>query len=121
ITGRRSPAAAARAAELGLEVFVEGAEDKLPAFRAVVEGQQLRTEQTAYVGDDIPDLPVLAECGLGIAVADACPEGLARAHYVTRAPGGAGAVREVVELILRNQGRWESVVERSKASERTER
>lgn len=111
ITGRKSPAAATRAAELGMEVVVVGVDPKLPAFQAALREQGLRPEQAAYVGDDIPDLPVLAECGLAVTVADACPEVLARAHYVTRAAGGQGAVREIVELILRAQGLWRKVVE----------
>ena len=60
----------------------------------------------------MPDLPILRNCGLAVAVADACPEVLAEAHYVTRAPGGRGAVREVIELVLRCQGHWQAIVEK---------
>ena len=67
-------------------------------------------EEVCFVGDDIPDVPVLRKCGLAAAVADACPEVRKLAHYVTHCPGGRGAVREVIELILRVQGRWQSIV-----------
>jgi len=64
------------------------------------------------IGDDLPDLAILRECGLAVAVADACPEVVANAHYVSRVPGGRGAVREAIEVILRCQGAWQPVVER---------
>lgn len=112
ITGRSSPIVAKRAAELGLDVVVQGAQAKLAAFRAVLRDVGLAEEQVCYVGDDVPDLPVLRACGLAIAVADACAEVVAQAHYVTRKPGGHGAVREIIELILRTQGSWNEVVER---------
>jgi 3-deoxy-D-manno-octulosonate 8-phosphate phosphatase (KDO 8-P phosphatase) len=112
ITGRTSAVVQVRAAELGLEPVVQGAADKLAAYREVLALTACRPEQAAYVGDDLPDLPVLARCGLAIAVADACAEVRAAAHYVTRAGGGRGAVREAIELILRCQGAWQQVVER---------
>ena len=112
ITGRTSRAAAARVAELRLEVVVQGADRKLPAFQAALRQHGLGPEQVAYAGDDLPDVPVLAECGLAVAVADACPEVVASAHYVTKAAGGHGAVREIIELILRAQGLWRQVVDR---------
>jgi 3-deoxy-D-manno-octulosonate 8-phosphate phosphatase (KDO 8-P phosphatase) len=111
ISGRASPAVDVRAAELGVTLVRQGADDKKCAFRAVLEATGLRPEQACCVGDDLPDLPLLRACGLAVAVADACPEVRAVAHYVTRAAGGRGAVREVVEVVLRAQGRWESVVE----------
>jgi 3-deoxy-D-manno-octulosonate 8-phosphate phosphatase (KDO 8-P phosphatase) len=64
----------------------------------------------AFVGDDLPDLPVVERCGLGVAVADACPELVAAAHLVTRLPGGKGAVREVVERLLEARGAWAGIV-----------
>ena len=112
ITGRNSRAVAARAAELGITAVVQGASEKLPAFRRVLAEAGLRPEQACYVGDDLPDLPPLRRSGLAVAVADACPEVRADAHHVTRAPGGRGAVREVVELILRCQGEWQKLVDR---------
>jgi 3-deoxy-D-manno-octulosonate 8-phosphate phosphatase (KDO 8-P phosphatase) len=115
ISGRRSRAVEVRATELGIDPVIQGAADKLAAYRQLLAGADLRPEQVAFVGDDLPDLPLLGNCGLAVAVADGCAEVRAAAHYVTRAPGGRGAVREVIELILRCQGRWQPVVERYRA------
>jgi 3-deoxy-D-manno-octulosonate 8-phosphate phosphatase (KDO 8-P phosphatase) len=112
LSGRRSRAVEVRAAELGVAPVVQGASDKLAAYRDLLAGGGLCPDQVCYVGDDLPDLPVLRHCGLAVAVADACPEVREEAHYTTQAPGGRGAVRETVELILRCQGRWQKVVER---------
>ena len=89
----------------------QGTADKRLALRQILALTGVRPEQVCGVGDDLPDVPLLRACGLAVAVADACEEAKAAAHYVTRAPGGHGAVREVVELILRAQGRWAAVVE----------
>ena len=112
ITGRQSKVVAVRAAEVGIDPVIQGAADKMPAYRDLLRAGGWRTEQVCYVGDDVPDLPILRNCGLAVAVADACPEVLADAHYVTRAPGGRGAVREAIELILRCPGHWLTIVER---------
>jgi 3-deoxy-D-manno-octulosonate 8-phosphate phosphatase (KDO 8-P phosphatase) len=112
ITGRTSRAVEVRAAELGIAPVLQGVQEKLPAFWTLLAGTKCQPEQVCYVGDDVPDLPVLLNCGLGAAVADACVEVRAVAHYVTRAPGGRGAIREIIELILRCQGRWRPIVER---------
>jgi 3-deoxy-D-manno-octulosonate 8-phosphate phosphatase (KDO 8-P phosphatase) len=112
ISGRRSAVVERRAAELGLGPVVQGAERKLEALRAVLRDTGLRPEQVCAVGDDLPDLPVLRHCGVAVAVADACPEVRADAHHVTAAPGGRGAVREVVEWLLTAQGLWAGLVER---------
>jgi 3-deoxy-D-manno-octulosonate 8-phosphate phosphatase (KDO 8-P phosphatase) len=106
ITGRSSRAVEIRAAELGISAVVQGAADKLSACRRLLGESGLGYDQVCAVGDDLPDLPILSNCGLAVAVADACPEVRAVAHYVTRTPGGRGAVREVIELILSCQGRW---------------
>jgi 3-deoxy-D-manno-octulosonate 8-phosphate phosphatase (KDO 8-P phosphatase) len=111
LTGRSSPILTRRAAELGLTAVVQGSHDKLPAFRELLVQHNVRAEQTAYAGDDVPDLPVLAACGLALAPADACPEARALAHYVTQLPGGRGAVREVIEWLLRAQGRWSEAID----------
>jgi 3-deoxy-D-manno-octulosonate 8-phosphate phosphatase (KDO 8-P phosphatase) len=116
ITGRKSPVVEVRAAELGIGPVVQGAADKLAAFDKVLAEGGWRPEQVCAVGDDLPELGVLSSCGLAVAVADACPEVRSVAHYVTRTPGGRGAVREAVELILRCQGRWEAVVDRYRPS-----
>jgi YrbI family 3-deoxy-D-manno-octulosonate 8-phosphate phosphatase len=110
ISGRASRAVEVRAAEVGIGQVIQSAAEKLPAYRQVLAAAGVRPEQVCYLGDDVPDLPVLAQCGLAVAVADACPEVRAAAHYVTRAAGGRGAVREVIELILRCQGKWPRTV-----------
>jgi YrbI family 3-deoxy-D-manno-octulosonate 8-phosphate phosphatase len=112
ISGRTSRIVNVRAAELDIVVVVQGAMDKLAAFEQLLQSQGLRPEQAAFVGDDVPDLPVLRRCGLAVAVADACPEVVEEAHYVTRLPGGHGAVREAIELILKAQGLWTKLLER---------
>jgi YrbI family 3-deoxy-D-manno-octulosonate 8-phosphate phosphatase len=112
ITGRSSPVVNVRAAELGIGWVSQGAADKLIAFRRLLAEVGATPGQVCYVGDDLPDLPPLRNCGLAVAVADACAEVRADAHYVSRAPGGQGAVRETVELILHCQGQWQDVVGR---------
>ncbi|HXG10514.1 MAG TPA: HAD hydrolase family protein [Gemmataceae bacterium] len=112
LTGRTSRVVDIRAAEVGITRVIQGAANKLTAYRQLLAESGVRPEQVCFIGDDIPDLPVLRHCGLAVAVADACAEVLAEAHYVTRAPGGRGAVRETIELILRCQGRWQAIVER---------
>lgn len=112
ITGRRSVVVERRAAELGLATVVQGAENKLAALDAVLAEHRLAPERVCYVGDDLPDVPVLARVGWGVAVADACREARAAAHHVTEACGGRGAVREVIEMILRAQGLWAEVLDR---------
>lgn len=110
LSGRKSALVERRAAELGIATVVQGADDKLGAFERIVQEQGLRAEQVCYMGDDLPDVPVLRRCGLAVAVADACQEARQLAHHVSQAPGGRGAVREVIELVLRAQGRWQEVV-----------
>lgn len=108
ISGRSSRVVEVRAAELGVSRVLQGAADKQPAYQRVLTEMDVRSEQVCFIGDDVPDLPILRNCGLAIAVADACPEVRTVAHYVTCAAGGRGAVRETVELILRCQDRWPS-------------
>ncbi len=106
ISGRSSPAVEARARELGVWRVVQGSSDKLRALQWVLDDARLEPRSVCYVGDDLPDLPPLRVCGLAVAVADADPLVRAEAHHVTRAAGGHGAVREVIELILGCQGLW---------------
>lgn len=112
ITGRASPAVAIRAGELGIDLFRVNVKDKLPAFREALARLGISPDRTAVVGDDLPDLPMMRHCGLPIAVADAVEEVRQAAAYVTSAPGGRGAVREVVELILKNSGAWSAIMAR---------
>jgi YrbI family 3-deoxy-D-manno-octulosonate 8-phosphate phosphatase len=112
ITGRTSQVVTVRAAELGIEPVYQGAPEKMTAYRELLARGGWQPDQVCFLGDDVPDLPLLLHCGLAVAVADACPEVRAAAHYVTRAGGGRGAVRETIELILRCQGTWQQVVDR---------
>jgi len=112
VTGRSSEAAAARAAELGIVLIRQGAKQKLPAYESILAETGLSDEQVAVMGDDLPDLPLMHRCGLSIAPANAVAEVLAAAGFRTRAAGGAGAVREAVEAVLKVQGLWETVLER---------
>lgn len=100
ISSRRSGAVQARMSELGVQHVVQGAADKLAAFDLLIESLQLAAEHCAYVGDDVPDLPVLKRVGFAIAVANAVDEVKECCDYTTRSPGGFGAVREVCELLL---------------------
>lgn len=111
ITARSSHIVTMRAAELGVEIVRQGVGDKLAAVRDIAESLGLTLEQVCYLGDDLPDLPVVAVVGLGVAVADACEELRRVAKVVTQLPGGTGAVRETIELILQSQRRWGDVVQ----------
>lgn len=106
LTGRSSQVVLHRARNLGITRIIQGAHDKLSAYETMLAETGLRPEQTAYLGDDLVDLPVLRRCGLACTVPDAPPEVLARVHYVTMAPAGRGAAREVCEFIMRAQGTW---------------
>ncbi len=112
VSGRTSLAVDRRASELGIRPVLQGRDDKLRAFEDVLTETGLRAEQVCAIGDDLPDLPVLQRCGLAIAVADACREVRAVAHYVTETPGGYGAVREAIEWLLKLRGEWDEVVAR---------
>lgn len=111
ITLRSSHIVQMRAAELGLEIIRQGTDDKLIATREILAELGLTPEQTCYIGDDLPDLPVVRAVGLGVAVADACAELRGAADYVTAAGGGCGAVRETIELVLQAQRRWADVIQ----------
>ncbi len=115
ITGRKSPAVAARARELEMDYLVQDAFQKLPAFQKILRRSRLRPEQICFVGDDITDLPIFTRVGLAVAVANAHPEAKKGAHFVTRARGGQGAVREVVDLLLRAQGHYHKLLRHFRA------
>lgn len=108
ITGRTSQVVLFRARNLGIVHLFQGADDKLEALARLLADTCLTSEQIAYMGDDVVDLPVLRRAGLAITVPDAPCEVKARCHYVTRAPAGRGAAREACELIMRAQGTWEA-------------
>ena len=106
ITGRRSVIVDRRAVELGIATVIQGADDKQAALAKMLVEAGLTAAQVCCIGDDLPDVPMLRACGLAIAVADAGDEAKAVADYVTRTPGGRGAVREAIEWIMRAQGIW---------------
>lgn len=110
ITGRSSRLVTRRARELGIAPVFQAARDKRKAFQNLQERTGLKADVIAHVGDDIPDLPALRLAGLAIAVANRNPVLDPHVHYTTRRAGGAGAVQEVCELILRSQERWEQAL-----------
>jgi 3-deoxy-D-manno-octulosonate 8-phosphate phosphatase (KDO 8-P phosphatase) len=115
ITGRQSAAVAQRAREAEIEFVMQGRGEKLPAYLEILRDTKLKDEEVAYVGDDLPDLPVLARVGLAAAVSNAAPEVKRAAHYVTKTAGGNGAAREIVELILKAQAKWSAALASAKA------
>jgi 3-deoxy-D-manno-octulosonate 8-phosphate phosphatase (KDO 8-P phosphatase) len=115
ITGRKSPATARRAREASIDFVYQHRAEKIGAYEEILRQCSIQDDEAAYVGDDLPDLPVMARVGLAVAVANAVPEVLRAAHYVTRRAGGDGAVREVVELILKAQGKWHEAVSKARA------
>ncbi|MBX9679781.1 MAG: HAD hydrolase family protein [Gemmataceae bacterium] len=106
VTGRRSELVQRRAAELDMAVCIQGCAEKRSAVERILSELGLRPEQAAFMGDDFVDLGAMDLVGLAIAPADASDDVLAAAHLVTAAPGGRGAVREAIELMLRVQGIW---------------
>jgi 3-deoxy-D-manno-octulosonate 8-phosphate phosphatase (KDO 8-P phosphatase) len=100
ISGRESPAVSRRCKELGIRHLHQGVDDKAPVLAQLLTTLDIPLRQCACVGDDRPDMPLMAQAGLAVAVADAHPEALAIAHRRTRLPGGAGAVREVCDWLL---------------------
>jgi 3-deoxy-D-manno-octulosonate 8-phosphate phosphatase (KDO 8-P phosphatase) len=112
LSGRRARAVTHRARELDIRPVLQGYKFKADGLRRLLRETKLPAEAMAFVGDDLPDIPVMRAVGLAVAVADARPEVRAAAHWVTRTPGGRGAVREVAERILRLQGRWADIIAR---------
>lgn len=111
ITGRSSRVVERRARELGIGMVHQGAVRKLEAYREVLKAAGRTDRETAYVGDDIVDVPVMVRVGLPIAVADASPEARRYARLVTTREAGRGAVREVTDFLLKARGRWDDIVE----------
>lgn len=112
LTARTSQIVRLRAAELGVDLVRQGFENKLPAAQEVIRQLRLAPEQVCYVGDDLTDLPVLRYVGLGVAVSDAAAEVKERAALVTSLGGGQGAVRELIETLLKAKGRWDDLIEK---------
>jgi 3-deoxy-D-manno-octulosonate 8-phosphate phosphatase (KDO 8-P phosphatase) len=112
ISGRASETITRRAQELGIELVFQKIWNKLEVYEKILAETHLTPDQVAYIGDDLVDIPLLRRVGLAVAVADAVDEVKAAAHLVTQRPGGQGAVRELIELILRAQGHWDTLLER---------
>ena len=112
ITGRGSPAVTRRAKELDVDIVRMNAKIKLPVLEEILEELGVEPGRAAVMGDDLTDIPLMRHCGFSIAVADAVAEVRQRADHVTDTPGGHGAVREVIELILKGSGRWEQIMAR---------
>lgn len=111
LTGRSAPVVERRAAELKIHYLAQGLADKRSAFQQMLAQYNLVPEQVCYIGDDLVDLPVLRSVGLAAAPVDAVAEVRQNVHLITQAKGGQGAVREVVEQILKAQGRWHGLCE----------
>jgi 3-deoxy-D-manno-octulosonate 8-phosphate phosphatase (KDO 8-P phosphatase) len=110
ITGRSSMLLTRRTEELGIELVVQGREDKLTALNEILEGRAIDLEEIAFVGDDLPDLAVIRRVGLGITPANGNHIVASQALWQTKKGGGQGAVREVAELILNAQGKLEALL-----------
>src|SRR5712691_5442564 len=112
ISGRNSPATVERAKQCNFCYVYQGHIEKIPILEEILADAKLEKHQVAYIGDDLTDIVVMHRVGLAIATANARSEVKQEAHYVTTAPGGSGAVREVVELLLKAQGLWEEILEK---------
>ena len=115
VTARNSHIVKVRAAELGIDIIRQGFEQKLPTIREIMTQLELKPEQVCYIGDDLTDLAAIQTVGLGVAVADAVSEVQQAAHWVTKCPGGSGAVRETIEVILKAQQRWGDLIRKYQA------
>ncbi|WP_255592318.1 HAD family hydrolase [Thermosulfurimonas sp. F29] len=109
LSSRSSPPVTFRAKELGIDIVIQGELEKYRLYQELLSEKALRDEEVAYMGDDWVDIPVLKRVGLAVTVPEAWPPVKDYAHYVTRRPGGRGAVREVCDLILKAQGKWEAL------------
>ena len=112
LSGRKSRAVTLRAGELGIRHVLQGVKLKTNGLRTLLARSKVAPEEICFVGDDLPDIPVMRRVGLAVAVADARPEVRRIAHWTTRAKGGRGAVREVAEKILKLQSKWGALVAR---------
>lgn len=110
ITTSTSNVVAHRAKELRIEKYFPGSKNKLEVYNNLLQEMGLTDENVCYVGDDLVDLPLLKRVGFAVAVADAADDVKEQVHYVTKKPGGRGAVREVAEIILKSQGKWNAVL-----------
>lgn len=112
ITGRKSAAMTHRARELKMDYVEQDAFMKLPAYERILRAAKLRDEEVCFVGDDVTDVPLLGRVGLAVAVPNGTREARRHAHYITRARGGEGAVREVTDLLLKAQKKYDALLKR---------
>jgi 3-deoxy-D-manno-octulosonate 8-phosphate phosphatase (KDO 8-P phosphatase) len=115
ITGRESAALLRRAQEMKMEFIYMKQPLKIPAYEEILRKAGVSDSAAAYIGDDLPDIPLMRRVGLAVAVGNAVPEVKAAAHYTTRALAGHGAVREAVELILKSKGIWKEMIDKARA------
>jgi 3-deoxy-D-manno-octulosonate 8-phosphate phosphatase (KDO 8-P phosphatase) len=115
ITGRESPALRRRMKEMGIDLVYEKQPTKIAAYEDVLLKTGVKEFEVAYLGDDLPDLPVMQRVGLAAAVGNATLEVKLAAHYTTKAIGGKGAARELIELILKSKGVWEEMIDKARA------
>jgi 3-deoxy-D-manno-octulosonate 8-phosphate phosphatase (KDO 8-P phosphatase) len=112
ISGRESEVTKKRADELGINYLYQPCQQKLVCFEKLLKESGLEAKNVAYIGDDLLDLPIVRRAGFGVAVANGVDELKSSAHYITSRTGGSGAVREVIEYILKNTGQWDALMER---------
>ena len=110
LTARTSHIVKVRSAELGIKIVRQGFEEKLPIAQQIMAELKVDPAEVCYIGDDLTDLPVMRHVGWSVAVADAVSEIRDHADQVTKAAGGCGAVRELIEYLLRSKGRWEDLI-----------
>jgi 3-deoxy-D-manno-octulosonate 8-phosphate phosphatase (KDO 8-P phosphatase) len=115
ITGRQSSALLRRAKEMNMDFVYMKQAIKMPAYEEILHKTGVSDSAVAYVGDDLPDLPLMRRAGLAVAVGNAVPEVKRVAHYTTKALAGHGAIRETVELILKSKGIWEAMIAKARA------
>lgn len=115
ITGRESAALLRRAREMKMEFIYMKQPVKMPAYEEIIQKAGVSDAAVSFIGDDLPDIPLLRRVGLAVAVGDAVPEVKKVAHYTTKAHAGHGAVREAIELILKSKGIWEAMIEKARA------
>lgn len=112
ISGRQANATSVRAEQLNIAHVIQGQKKKLPAFEGLLSQLDLRADEAAYVGDDLMDIPLVKRAGFGVAVSNGVQELKDAADYVTKASGGSGAVREVIEYILKGTNGWDALMDR---------
>ena len=115
ITGRSSPALRRRCKELDIEFVYEKQGHKIAAYEDVLRKTGVQESEVAFLGDDLPDLTIMKRVGLAVAVSNATVDVRRAAHYTTKATGGKGAAREVVEIILKSKGIWEEMIDKARA------